>query len=303
MALRGLSCCARFLLHRECTVLRRAVASDCFRCRVGAKRHLLSEDVIRLQDFQQKKVALRVPERSKRHYFNALLQKMENNELILDNELKRLLHLCQTPEDMVIARKVMNRYHEANRNVEFRFGPLFMRLCYEMGLEDMAFAAITDRTLTGFFSDITSFSIVIDMLFTKGCYEDALKVVGEMKSQGLSFNKDIFTLAFATCYKLNTPKSYRICLNLLEEAQINNQVISNQAYCCAVALALKQNDTERAHGIYSQIIKPDSGVCRNMRVLMLVMAGSIRDAVTVLKMDLLSKRSKFVRKTEFSQEV
>lgn len=30
----------------------------------------------------------------------------------------------------------------------------------------------------------------------------ALEIVGEMKSQGVPFSKDSFTLAFATCYKL-----------------------------------------------------------------------------------------------------
>lgn len=28
---------------------------------------------------------------------------------------------------------------------EFKFGPLFMRLCYELGLEEMAAATITDK--------------------------------------------------------------------------------------------------------------------------------------------------------------
>lgn len=28
---------------------------------------------------------------------------------------------------------------------EFKFGPVFMRLCYEFGLEEMAAAAITDE--------------------------------------------------------------------------------------------------------------------------------------------------------------
>lgn len=40
------------------------------------------------------------------------------------------------------------RYHTENRNLlygDFKFGPLFMRLCYELGLESMAFATITDK--------------------------------------------------------------------------------------------------------------------------------------------------------------
>lgn len=43
---------------------------------------------------------------------------------------------------------LLSRYHEENSNVafgEFKFGPLFMRLCYELGLEEMAAATLTDK--------------------------------------------------------------------------------------------------------------------------------------------------------------
>lgn len=42
----------------------------------------------------------------------------------------------------------VTRYHAENRNVahgEFKFGPVFMRLCYELGLEKMAAATLTDQ--------------------------------------------------------------------------------------------------------------------------------------------------------------
>jgi len=42
---------------------------------------------------------------------------------------------------------VHSRYHKENRNMpfgEFKFGPLFMRLCYELGLEELAATTLTD---------------------------------------------------------------------------------------------------------------------------------------------------------------
>ncbi|CAF97111.1 unnamed protein product [Tetraodon nigroviridis] len=75
------------------------------------------------------------------------IQKLQRNELILRDELKLLLHLCQTAEDVAVARDAIHRYHSENHNLvygEFKFGPLFMRLCYELGLEDLAAATITD---------------------------------------------------------------------------------------------------------------------------------------------------------------
>lgn len=98
----------------------------------------MSEDVIKLQDFQQRKLAVshlvtgsngnavvvvnvlltcRVT-RSNAYcglvvagnYIEFFRQKLERNELILRDELKLLLHLCQSAEDMVTARDAMIRY-------------------------------------------------------------------------------------------------------------------------------------------------------------------------------------------------
>ncbi|KAE8285253.1 Pentatricopeptide repeat-containing protein 2, mitochondrial [Larimichthys crocea] len=205
-----------------------------------AKRHLLSEDVIKLQNFQQKKLSVaHLGTGSKGNYIELFSQKLQKNELILRDELKLLLHLCQSADDMVIARDAIYRYHVENRNfIEFRFGPLFMRLCYELGLEDLAVANLQMR-MQGF-QRRTSFNIAIDMLFTKGSYINALDVLRTMKKQGVPFNKDTMMLAFGTCYKLNTEESYKICTALLEQEQAKGQFISRHAYCFAVALALSR---------------------------------------------------------------
>ncbi|XP_053474303.1 pentatricopeptide repeat-containing protein 2, mitochondrial [Ictalurus furcatus] len=311
MALRGLSCCIPFVLRQHnsprLALLFAAVKLNCFTCGIEARRYLLSEDVVRLEDFQKKKLAVaQQVSGSKGHIFNALNQKIRTNQLILKDELKLLLLLCQSPEDMVMARNAIYRYHEENCNMafgEFRFGPVFMRLCYELGLADLALTTLTDQRLKGFFPDCTSFNLAIDLLFSKGHFEGALKLIWEMKAQGVAFNKDTFTLAFATCYKLNTPKSYQICLALLEEGQTKVSFIPRHAYCIAVAFALKQDDVERAQAIYSQIMNTDSRLCQNLRVLLLAMAGSMKDAVSVLTTALLSDSLVFVKKPDFCQEV
>lgn len=46
---------------------------------------------------------------------------------------------------------MLARYHEENRNMafgDFRFGPLFMRLCYELGLEELAATTLMDSVLS-----------------------------------------------------------------------------------------------------------------------------------------------------------
>ncbi|XP_073806460.1 pentatricopeptide repeat-containing protein 2, mitochondrial isoform X2 [Danio rerio] len=242
----------------------------------------------------------------KDYRFDIVNQKLEKNEIILKTELKTLLHSCQSAEDVIVARNVIKRYHENNRTTvfgEFKFGPLFMRLCYELGLEELAATTIKDPALKGFFSDTTSFNITIDMLFNKQLYESGLEVVGEMKKQGVSLSRDTFMLVFAICYKLNTSRSYHICLTLLEEGQTKGNIIPRRAYCFAIALALKQNDLERAQIFYSHIMSTGTRLCQNLRVFILAVKGSMKEAVYVLKTARISETPVLVRKPEFSREV
>ncbi|KAK6492440.1 pentatricopeptide repeat-containing protein 2 [Huso huso] len=281
--------------------------SQCWTCRLGAKRHLLSEDVIRLHEFQQRKVAVAHQiYGDKDNYFQTLDKRLQRNELVLKDELKLVLHLCQTPEDVEVAKNAIYRYHEENGNVafgEFKFGPLFMRLCYELGLEETAAELVKDKALKGFFSDSTSFNIVMDMLFIKGYYDSALEVLLDMKIQGVSFNKDTCTLASAICYKLNTAESYRICTLILEETQSKGKHVPRQAAFFAIALALKQEDVERARSLYSQIMNTESKVCLNLKVLLLGLSGALKDLLSFLESAIVADTPTFVKKPAFSQEV
>ncbi|XP_061554702.1 pentatricopeptide repeat-containing protein 2, mitochondrial isoform X3 [Phycodurus eques] len=300
------SCCRSFL--RQPTSLAASLQAGWVGWRLGARRHLLSEDVVRLEDFQRRKLAVaHLLTGTDGNFIELFGRQLRRNSLVLRDELKLLLHLCQSAEDMMTARDAIYRYHAENRNVahgEFKFGPVFMRLCYELGLEKMAAATLTDKEMRGFFGDPTSFNIAIDMLFVKGCHEDALEVLRSMRSQSVPFNKDTLMLASAVCYKLNSTESHAICTSLIEEAQVKGHFVPRHAYCFAVALALKQNDIEKAQLLFSQIMSTDSRLCQNLKVLLLAMSGATQEAVTILfSAAKLSKGPSFVRKPEFSQEV
>ncbi|XP_043563739.1 pentatricopeptide repeat-containing protein 2, mitochondrial isoform X1 [Chiloscyllium plagiosum] len=279
-------------------------ARDCWR---WVKRYLLSDNVIRLMEFQQKKVAIANQMYvSREQYFNNIEEKLRKNELILKDDLKMLLHLCQTPSDVEVAKNLIYRYHSENRNTafgEFKFGPLFVRLCYELGLEETAEEMVKDQNLKGFFSDSTSFNIVMDMLFMKQRYERALGVLLEMKNQGIKFSKDTYTLAFAVCYKMNTEETYKICSMLLEESLARGDFISRHAFCFAVALVIKQNNIVKARSIYSHILHTDSKICLNLHVLLLALSGAQQTLLSVLESTVANKVPTFVKKLDISQEV
>ncbi|KAG8524669.1 Pentatricopeptide repeat-containing protein 2, mitochondrial [Galemys pyrenaicus] len=275
----------------------------CCRCPLGAKRYLLTDNIVKLKEFQNKKVAIahNLPgtKESQRDinprnsplyfcaaeetYLRSLEEKLTQNKLILRDELRILLHLCDSRDEVELAKNVIYRYHAENRNVtlgEYKFGPLFIRLCYELDLEESGVELIKDQHLRGFFSDATSFNILMDILFIKGKYQSALEVLIEMKNQDVKFSKDTYVLAFAICYKLNSPESFKICTTLREEALIKGEVLSRRASCFAVALALNQvqlwgtyrelaNKVAKAVSFFSQILKPESIICTNLNELIL----------------------------------
>ncbi|XP_013862061.1 pentatricopeptide repeat-containing protein 2, mitochondrial [Austrofundulus limnaeus] len=285
-----------------CGVLQPGWLQSC----IGAKRHLLSENALKLQDFQHTKLDVaRKITGSEGNNFELIKQKMQGHKLILREDLKLLLYLCETPEDMQIAREAIYRYHTENHNMlhgDYRFGTIFMRLCYELGLEELAAATITDEKMKGFFLDKTSFNIAIDLLFLKGSYERAMDVLRTMSNQGIQFNKDTVVLATGTYYKLNTADSYRNCIDLIEEQQTKGCFIPRHAYCFAVALALKQNDLEKARLLYSQIFKTDNKMCSSFKVIIQAMSGEISEAVSVLCISMYPESRFFEKKPEFTRD-
>nr|XP_044989801.1 pentatricopeptide repeat-containing protein 2, mitochondrial isoform X2 [Jaculus jaculus] len=178
-----------------------------------------------------------------------------------------------------------------------------MRLCYELDLEDSAVKLIKDQHLRGFFSDSTSFNILMDMLFIKGKYKSALEVLIEMKNQDVKLSKDSYVLAFAICYKLNSLESFKICTTLREEALLKGDVLSRRASCFAVALALNQNQREKAVSIFSQIMTPESITCTNLNVIIHIQSNMLESLIKILQDAAEGNISKFVKRPMFSEEV
>uniref|UniRef100_A0A2K5PY47 Uncharacterized protein n=1 Tax=Cebus imitator TaxID=2715852 RepID=A0A2K5PY47_CEBIM len=86
--------------------------SACYRCPLGAKRYLLTGNIVKLKEFQHKKVAVacNLPG-TKETYFRNLEEKLTQNKLILKGELITLLHLCESRDHVELAKNVIYRYH------------------------------------------------------------------------------------------------------------------------------------------------------------------------------------------------
>ncbi|XP_069912668.1 pentatricopeptide repeat-containing protein 2, mitochondrial isoform X4 [Oryctolagus cuniculus] len=143
----------------------------------------------------------------------------------------------------------------------------------------------------------------MEMLFNKGKYQSALEVLIEMKNQDVKFSKDTYVLAFAICYKLNSPESFKICTMLREEALIRGEILSRRASCFAVALALNQNQVAKAVSIFSQIMNPESITCTNLNIMIHIQSNALETLMKILTGAAEGSSSRFVRRHEFSEEL
>uniref|UniRef100_A0A8C3YB76 Pentatricopeptide repeat domain 2 n=1 Tax=Catagonus wagneri TaxID=51154 RepID=A0A8C3YB76_9CETA len=137
----------------------------------------------------------------------------------------------------------------------------------------------------------------------KTSFTGALEVMTEMKNQDVKFSQDTYILAFAICYKLDSPESFKICTMLREEALVKGEVLSRRASCFAVALALNQNQPAKALSIFSQIMKPESIICINLKIMIHVQSNMLKTLMEILKDATEGNLSRFVKKHVFSEEV
>ncbi|NXT39408.1 PTCD2 protein, partial [Pelecanoides urinatrix] len=223
-------------------------------------------------------------------YFKSIKEKLKKNGMILKNELKNLLHLCQTSSDVELARKVIYRYHEQNGITalhNFKFGPLFMRLCYELDFETPAVELIKDQNLRGFFSESTSFHILMTMLFKKGHFESKYCI---HYSLCCSFFPKIFTWFFP----------WPALRRLGSMASATGRGFRD--FCFLLLLALR-NDVAQAKFYCSQIMKTENNLYNNLKVLVQLKSGLLEEVIKTLEAAVEVDTPPFVKKIEFSEQV
>lgn len=160
-----------------------------------------------------------------------------------------MLHISNE-NDVELLTQMIGKFCNQNKDVRFGnyvFGPPIMRLFYHLKVtvktllnnsyklsssffkdSDSALKLFKDEKLDGFFDQLVSYQLLMDLLYESGRYQEVLETFEIIKTrqlQGGPKSKHVFVLTLAACYKLNTPASFDFASNLWKEATNSGLIV------------------------------------------------------------------------------
>lgn len=213
----------------------------------------------------------------------------ESHNMIFTEDLKNAVHLATTEEDVSLVlgmAKKFNTQHSGLRFGAYVFGPVVMRMFYHLNQPDQMLQALKMSDLDGFFDQLSSYQLAMDLLYENERYQDCLDVfidLQEKRLTGVKYPRNCLTIALAACYKLNTPESYERMMNILEGTEEYGTNVNLRTILFAATLALKQNNPHICLEIIARANTVTHITVRNLRVMALTDLGRVEDALPVLR--------------------
>ena len=131
----------------------------------------------------------------------------DNKSIIFTEDLKAMLHIVDNnKEDIELIMKMLKKFHAQNNELRFGnyvFGPVVMRAFYYLDLPDVALEAFKDPELQGFFDQLTSYQVLLTLLYNHKRYSDMREVYDLIKKKytgGIMHPQNSVLLVLAACY-------------------------------------------------------------------------------------------------------
>uniref|UniRef100_T1GC06 Uncharacterized protein n=1 Tax=Megaselia scalaris TaxID=36166 RepID=T1GC06_MEGSC len=100
--------------------------------------------------------------------------------MVFTEDLKNMVHLInKTPEDMELIEKMLYKYNSQNKELRFGlfvFGPVIMRMFYHLNEVDRALKLFKDPNMEGFFDQLISFQLLLDLLYENKRYDEESQI-------------------------------------------------------------------------------------------------------------------------------
>lgn len=256
---------------------------------VEGRRYLYSTEYLGIENFKRDR--LEAAERfgsTKSTFICRMREYMNSSEsnTIFTDDLKSAMCLAESDDDIEVTLQMVRRFHSRNLELkfsEFQFGPPLMRLLYMKNMPDLAYKLFTDVTLAGIFQQVTSYLILMNLLYITERYEQVMDVMDSFSEQPFEFQGSCATVAIAACHKLNSAQAFDKALSLLK--QIDRP--SLKAVALTALMALTQRKPTVAHELVSSVhVKNPMRtpvVYVNVKALTLAALGRADDAIQTLR--------------------
>jgi len=232
-----------------------------------------------------------------------------SSSMIFTEDLKHVIHIVEdSPDDIDLVKNMMIKFCQQNNNLRFGsfiFGPVVMRMYYYLNKPSEAFEVFMTPELEGFFDQLVSFQILMDLLLKNKMYEQVLNVFDVIKKkqlQGSKYPKNVIVLVSAACYYLNTPESFDYIKHLWTEINSVGHQPMRRAGTFAAALALQQNAPDVALEILTSMKQQTYVTIRNLKAAALADLGRPDDALPILRAVLEADVVRDIKHT-FSEEI
>ncbi|ROT80662.1 putative pentatricopeptide repeat-containing protein 2, mitochondrial-like [Penaeus vannamei] len=214
----------------------------------------------------------------------------EKNNTIFTEDLKNAAHLAEAnTNDIELVLEMAKKFNKQNSGLRFGtfvFGPVVMRMLHHLDCPDVAIQALKSEELDGFFDQLASYQLALDLLYEKERYEDVIDVFRDLQNkrlQGTKFPKNCFMIAIAACYKMNSEESLRTVLEFVKEAEESGISINRRCLIFVAALAQRQNHPHITLEYLAKARNVSHIALRNLRILALVETSRLEEALPILR--------------------
>ncbi|KAJ8925625.1 hypothetical protein NQ315_009469 [Exocentrus adspersus] len=212
-----------------------------------------------------------------------------SKDMVFTEDLKNMIHLSENDEDIELVVRMMKKFNQQNKQLRFGnfiFGPVVMRLFYVFNKADLALECFKSPEMAGFFDQLMSYQILLDLLYENQKYSEVLEVVDLIRSkqiEGTQYPRNIVVLALAACYKINSKESLDYALKLWQDLKNIGHFPMRRATTFCAGIALNQGQPAIALEILASARNQNYTTVRNLRAVALAEIGRVEDALPILK--------------------
>lgn len=227
--------------------------------------------------------------------------------LIFTEDLKNMIHVSQA-EDFPLVVEMIKRFCSQSKEVRFGnfiFGPVIMRLFHHVQDAKIALELFSDESLDGFFDQLITYQILLDLLYEKGQYQEVLNtfdIIRTRQLQGSRYPKHSIILVFAACYKLNTPESFEYAKKVWHGAVEAGHMPLRRANTFMAYLALNQNMPHVSLEVLGTLKGQNYVSVRALKTLALAQMRRFDDVVPILR-SILEQANPMQNKQTIPQDV